>query len=82
MLLNKVLKSIGNGFRKAFQDFDTENMADELDKASLAVFVNLAQQILGDMRMLGMQQFSEIVRLVWRNVFAVFDFAEYGVVFG
>ena len=64
VLLNKLFKCFADGLRETFQDFDAENMADELDEVRLAVFVDLSQQILGDMRVLFMQQFGQFVGFV------------------
>ncbi|KAF5290036.1 hypothetical protein FQR65_LT20709 [Abscondita terminalis] len=57
--------------REALQHFDAEDMTDELDKARLAVLINLAQQVFGDVRMRFMQQFSQFMGFLAAHCFAV-----------
>ena len=79
---DELVKSSADGFRKTFQHFDAENMADELDKARFAVFVDLAQQIFGDMRVFFVQQFGQFVGFFGADRLAVLDLLQHRVVFG
>ena len=68
--------------REALEQLNAQDVADELNKARLAVFVDLAQQVFGDMRVFFVQQFSELVGLVCADGFAVLNLLQHRVVLG
>ena len=79
MFLNELLECLTDRFRKTLQDLDTENMADKLYETCLAVFINLTQQILGDMWMFGVKQLGKFVGLGRSDILGVPDFCKYGI---
>ncbi|MNI91881.1 hypothetical protein D3C73_1496030 [compost metagenome] len=74
MSANELVKRGTDFIREAFQHFNAEAVADELEEASLVVLVNLAQQVFRDMRVLFVQLLGKPVGLIDTDSLTNFNF--------
>jgi hypothetical protein len=61
VLADELVKGFADRFREAFQDFDAQDVADELDEAGFADVVDPAQQVFGYVRVLGVEQLGQFI---------------------
>ena len=79
---DELRKGCADFIGKAVQQFNAEYVTDELNEACLAIFVNLLQQRLGDVRVFFVQKFRQFIGLCGTHEFAVLDFLQYWIVCG